>query len=47
MWAYCKKGGCCGRQAFRLDIDKEYHYRDMFSRQVDLAYDIELEKQNN
>ena len=24
---------------FRLDVDKEYYYRDMFSRQVDLAYD--------
>jgi len=28
----------CGRQAFRLDVDKEYHYGDVFSGQVDLAY---------
>ena len=25
--------------AFRLDIDKKYHHRDVFSRQIDLAYD--------
>ena len=25
--------------AFRLDIDKKYHHRDIFSRQIDLAYD--------
>jgi len=28
-----------GRQAFRLDVNKEYHCRDVFSRQVDLVYD--------
>ena len=38
-WACCKEGGHCGRQACRLDIDKEYHYGDVFSRWVDLAYD--------
>ena len=27
-----------GRWAFRLDVDKEYHHRDVFSRQVDLVY---------
>ena len=29
-----------GRWAFRLDVDKEYHCSDVFSRWVDLAYDI-------
>jgi len=32
------EGGCYGRWAFRLDIDKKYHYEDVFSRWVDLAY---------
>ena len=36
--ACCKKGGYYGRQTFRLDIGNEYHCRDIFSRQVDLAY---------
>ena len=24
--AYCKEGGCCGRWAFRLDVDKKCYY---------------------
>jgi len=32
------KDSCHGRWAFRLDVDKEYHCRDVFSKQVDLAY---------
>ena len=39
IWACCKKDSYYRRQAFRLDIDKEYYHRNMFSRQVDLAYD--------
>ena len=35
---YCKKGGHHRRQAFRLDIDKEYYCRDVLSRWMDLAY---------
>ena len=38
-WVCCKESGCCRVQAFRLDVDKEYYHRDMFSGQVDLAYD--------
>jgi len=40
MWACCKEGSHCERQTFKLDVDKEYHYGDIFSGQVDLAYDI-------
>jgi len=29
---YCKEGGHCRRWAFRLDVDKEYHCRNVFSR---------------
>ena len=39
MWACYKKGGHYGRWAFRLNVDKKYHCRDVFSRWVDLAYD--------
>jgi len=39
IWAYCKEGSYCGRQAFRLDVDKKYHCGNVFSGQVDLAYD--------
>jgi len=28
-----------GRWAFRLDVDKEYYYGDVFSGWVDLVYD--------
>jgi len=30
----CEKGGCCGRQA--CIIKRQYHHRDVISRQVDL-----------
>jgi len=36
---HCYMGMLQERQTFRLDIDKEYYYRDVFSRWVDLAYD--------
>ena len=39
VWACCKEGDYHGRQAFRLDVDKKYYCRDIFSRQVNLAYD--------
>ena len=39
IWACCKEGGYYGRQAFRLDVDKKYHCGNVFSGQVDLAYD--------
>ena len=37
--ACCKEGGCYEMWAFRLDVDKEYHHRDVFSGWVDLVYD--------
>jgi len=40
MQVCCKEGGHHGRQAFRLDVDQEYHHGDVFSRWVDLVYDI-------
>ena len=36
---FYKKGGHYGRQVFRLDIDKKYHYKNVFSGWVDLVYD--------
>ena len=38
-----QEGGYHERQAFRLDFDKKYHCGNVFSRQVDLAYDRYLE----
>jgi len=38
MQGYYKEGGCHGRQAFRLDVDKKYYHGNVFSRQVNLAY---------
>ena len=36
---HCSMGMLQERQAFRSDVDKKYYYEDVFSRQVDLAYD--------
>jgi len=36
---YCE-GMLQERQACRLDVEKQYHHKDVFSGQVDLAYDI-------
>ena len=35
----CKEDGCYGKWAFRLDVNKEYHCRNIISKQVNLAYD--------
>jgi len=32
------KGSCYGKQAFRLDVDKQYHCGNIFSKWVNLAY---------
>ena len=40
IWAYCKKGGHHRKQAFRLDVNKEYCHKNMFSEWVDLVYNI-------
>ena len=36
---YYHVGVLQGRWAFRLDVDKKYYYGNMFSKQVNLAYD--------
>jgi len=35
---YCEKSGHHRGQAFRLDVVKQYHCRDIFSGWIDLAY---------
>ena len=30
---------CCKEDGHRLDVEKQYHHGDVFSRWVDLAYD--------
>jgi len=42
MRVYYKKGGCYGKQACIIDIGKTEHHENIFSRQVDLAYDIAI-----
>ena len=42
MRTYCKKGGCHWRQACIIDVEKQYHHRDIFSRWINLEYDIYL-----
>ena len=36
---YCKEGGCCGRWACKLNIDKVILLGGVFSGHVDLKYD--------
>jgi len=40
---YCHEGMLQGRWAFRLDVDKEYHCRNIFSRQMNLAYNTKID----
>ena len=42
VWVCYKKDGCHRRQAFSLDVDKEYYYRNVFSEQMDLTYNKKL-----
>ena len=44
MQVCCKEDSYCERWTFRLDVDKEYHYGSVFSRQVDLAHNKILKK---
>ena len=37
---------CCKEDRHRLDVEKQYYYRDVFSRWVNLAYDKLILQEN-